>query len=109
MNDDRDERLRRHGEHLFKKARELGWVDDGEGPYEFVTRTAYARGMEVAPITDKQVDGLLISGPIRHPRRSLFGDVADSYDDLTGADIERIFHAVLDAIHRERQLQKGES
>jgi hypothetical protein len=35
---DEPERERRTGEHLLKAARSMGWMDDGEGAYEFMMR-----------------------------------------------------------------------
>lgn len=43
-----DARTQRAGEHLFKKAREDGWLDDGEGAYEYMIRRAYEAGMRRA-------------------------------------------------------------
>ena len=41
-------RERRAGGFLFKKAREDGWKDDGEGAYEYMVRRAYEAGMRKA-------------------------------------------------------------
>jgi hypothetical protein len=42
-----EERLTRHGKHLFAQAISLGWVEESmEGPYEFVVRKAYEQGLE---------------------------------------------------------------
>lgn len=52
MEDDLQDRHARHGRHLFQRAAELGWKDDGtgscdgEGPLEFITRTAYQTGWD---------------------------------------------------------------
>jgi hypothetical protein len=39
-------RFSRAGEHLHRRAKELGWKDDGEGAYEFVTRVHYEGGLK---------------------------------------------------------------
>lgn len=41
-------RMLRAGRNLFDVAKRNGWKDDGEGAYEFVTRTIYAQGREDA-------------------------------------------------------------
>ena len=53
--DDAAERLQRHGAHLFKKAKESGWKDDGgEGPYEFIVRAAFEAGTRCAAPDDAE-------------------------------------------------------
>lgn len=46
------ERIARHGEALFKKARDLGWKDNGEGPIEFLMRKAAEQAAEAAWLED---------------------------------------------------------
>lgn len=41
------ERHARHGAHLIKMAKSLGWIEDsGEGPYEYICRVHYCQGLE---------------------------------------------------------------
>ena len=43
-----EERALRHGLGLFETAKKYGWKDDGEGPYEFMSRKAYEVGYQDA-------------------------------------------------------------
>lgn len=38
-------RLHRAGENLHKKAKDWGWLDDGEGAFEFIQRVSYEQGL----------------------------------------------------------------
>ena len=43
-----DERHSSNGKHLLEMARQMGWPDDGEGAFNFITRKAYEQGKEDA-------------------------------------------------------------
>lgn len=75
MTDD-TERLLRAGEYLHRRARELGWPDDGEGAFNYIVRKTYELALEDAQ---------------RAPKRA-------SND---GFDLARIGDAIAMAVHLE--------
>jgi hypothetical protein len=53
----RESREYRNGKHLLEAARQMGWADDGEGAFNFITRSAYAQGAEdAAALQPKETD-----------------------------------------------------
>lgn len=43
---EQDDRIYRHGAHVFEFAKKLGWEDDGEGPLEYIQRLSYRQGLD---------------------------------------------------------------
>ncbi|MGX6999853.1 hypothetical protein [Caballeronia sp. KNU42] len=55
-------RYAKHGEYLFSEASKQGWMDDGEGPFEFIARISYARGLSdstAIDMSDEQISAII--------------------------------------------------